>query len=161
MIISLLFAMDENNAIGKDNGLPWHLPADLKYFKKLTTGHTIAMGRKTYESIGRPLPNRTNVVLTRGDYKAEGVIVKNSVQEAIDFAKENGEDELFFIGGAEIANAVLPVTDRFYLTRIHSKFEADTFLPFNETKWTVTHEEHHKADEKNAYDYTFYTLEKK
>lgn len=125
-MLSFIVAMDENNVIGKDNDLPWYLPNDLKYFKKMTSGHTIIMGRKTFESIGRPLPNRKNIVLTRDQqYKAEGCTVIHSVDELESYLHE---DEVFLIGGAELFKTTLPKADRLYITRIHATFDGDTFF---------------------------------
>ena len=143
MIISLIFAMDERNGIGKDNRLPWHLPADLQFFKRLTTGHSMIMGRKTYESIGRPLPNRTSIVITnqKSFRPAEGVVVKHSLKDALDYAQGSGETEVFIIGGASVAKEVLHKADRFYLTRIHHEFDADVFFPeFDMDKWEIIEE---------------------
>jgi dihydrofolate reductase len=163
MIVSLLFAADENNGIGLNNALPWHLPADLKWFKQHTMGHHIIMGRNTYESIGRLLPGRTTVVVSRRtNYTVPGATVHSSLQDALQQAKEVGETEAFVIGGAELFKAAIPVADRFYLTRIHHKFEADTFLPWmNMDEWEIISEEHHDPDEKNAWRYTFLVLERK
>src|SRR5688572_25981860 len=130
MLVSLLFAMDKNNAIGYRNRLPWHLPADLKWFKEKTMGHHIIMGRNTYESIGRLLPGRTTVVISRRpDYRIEGASVHASLESGLREAEKNGDNEAFVIGGAELFKSALPIADRFYLTRIHHVFEADTYLP--------------------------------
>lgn len=157
MIISLILAADEQNGIGKDNRLLCHLPADLKYFKGTTTGHHIIMGRKTYESVGRPLPNRTNIVISRdAALQIEGCVVKQSVEDAISFAKENGEKELFITGGGVIFDLTLSLADRIYLTRIHHTFDADTFFPaWNPADWKLIKEEQHQADDKNPYAYSF------
>jgi len=162
MILSLIFALDEKNAIGKNNQLPWHLPADLKKFKQITMGHYILMGRKTWESIGKPLPGRTSVVISRtAQIDVENVIVKPSIEEAISYAKNNGETEAFVIGGAQLFQEAIPLADKFYLTRIHHVFEADTFLPeINLDEWKIMEEEYFAPDEKNLYPFTFQILER-
>lgn len=156
MIISLIVAADENNAIGNQNQLLCHLPADLKYFKSTTTGHHIVMGRKTYESVGRPLPNRVNVIISRNpDLIIDGCVVKASLEEAITFAKEAGETELFITGGGTIYEQALPIANKVYLTRIHNSFTADTFFPDLGEEWKLKQDELHEADERNAYAYSF------
>lgn len=154
--------MSENRVIGKDNQLPWHLPADLKFFKATTLHHPILMGRKTFESIGKPLPQRTSLVITRqADYQAPGAIVVNSIDEAIKAGQELHPD-IFIIGGAEILREALPRIDTMYLTHIHANFEGDVFYPeFDETQWQETWREDHQPDEKNKYAYSFVKLEKK
>lgn len=162
MIISQIVAVAENKVIGKDNDLIWRLPADLRYFKETTSGHHILMGRKNYESIGRPLPNRTSVIITRNkDYQAEGCIVVNSIEEALKVAKANGETEAFIIGGGEIYKSSLQQTDKIYYTEIHETFDGDTFYPeLDKTTWKETAREKHLKDEKNPYDYSFVVYEK-
>jgi len=158
--ISIVVAISENNAIGKDNQLLWHLPADLKHFKNITTGHTIIMGRKTYDSIGKPLPNRRNIIITRQKgLNIEGVEVANSLDEALALCES--ESEVFIIGGAEIYKQAVAVSHRIYLTRVHQEFEADAFFPDldNET-WTEVEKVDHLPDEKNKFAYTFSTLER-
>lgn len=161
MMISLVLAVSENGVIGKDNTMPWHLPADLKHFKRVTLGHTIIMGRKTYDSIGKPLPRRRNLVITRNqDWKAEGAEVFHSLEDAI--AACEGEEEVFVIGGATIYQQALDadLVDRIYLTRIHEDFEGDTFFKLpEEGQWRETERETHQPDEKNKYVYSFFTLE--
>ncbi|TKC03988.1 dihydrofolate reductase [Pedobacter frigoris] len=159
MILSIVVAIAENNAIGKDNQLLWHLPADLKHFKQITSGHTIIMGRKTYDSIGRPLPNRRNIVITRNTgLEIEGVEVVNDIAAAIELCHD--EEEVFVIGGAEIYKHALNDTDRIYLTRVHQRYDADTFFPeINSEDWEERDVEHHEPDEKNKVAYTFSTLE--
>ncbi|MEJ5963678.1 dihydrofolate reductase [Pedobacter immunditicola] len=161
MIVSMVVAISENNAIGKNNQLLWHLPADLKHFKEITSGHTIIMGRKTYESIGEALPKRRNIVITRNTELAlPGVEVMHSLQEALSSCEE--ENEVFIIGGAEIFNQSLNLTDKIYLTRVHQNYAADTFFPdIDLTKWQESNIESHEPDEKNAIAYTFSTLESK
>ena len=164
MILSIVVAIAENSAIGKDNQLLWHLPADLKHFKQITSGHTIIMGRKTYDSIGKPLPNRRNIVITRNeDLKIEGVEVVNALDQALAICKdENAQQEVFIIGGAEIYKYALEKTDRIYLTRVHENYEADTFFPeIAQDQWQETDIEHHQPDEKNKVAYTFSTLVRK
>lgn len=155
MEVCIVVAVAENGVIGKDNDLIWHLPADLKFFKNTTTGHHIIMGRKTYESIGKPLPNRTTIIITRKtDYTAEGCIVVNSLQDAL--AAVKNDDQPCIVGGAEIYRQAMDVTDVIYLTRIHHSFEGDTYFPeIPEDKWVVESEEPHQPDEKNKYPYTF------
>lgn len=161
MLISLLLAADENNVIGKNNTLPWHLPNDLKYFKNLTWGMPVLMGRKTYESIGKPLPGRRNIVITRSSqWKAEGVDVVDSIDGAVSVAKESEVKEIFIIGGAEIFNTVLPQSNRVYLTRIHHRFEGDVFFPVLNEEWLLVKEQHCAPDEKNKYPHTFQVWER-
>ena len=160
MIISIIVAAAENNVIGKDNRLIWHLPADLKRFKSLTMWHPVIMGRKTYESIGKPLPGRTFIIITRQkDFKAEGCIVTGSLDAALDAASYS--DEVFVIGGEEIFRVALPLADKIYLTKIHQAFEGDTFFTsLDERNWKETERADCSADEKNLYDYSFCVFEK-
>lgn len=161
MIVSIVVAIAEDNAIGKDNQLLWHLPADLKHFKDITSGHTIIMGRKTYDSIGRALPNRRNIVITRNrELEIPGTEITNSLEEALALCKDTAE--VFIIGGAELYNHALAVTNRIYLTRVHQIYEADTFFPeINLEEWQEVSTEKHLPDEKNKVAYTFSTLERK
>ena len=163
MIISLLVATDENNVIGKDNKLPWHLPNDLKYFKNQTWGMPILMGRKTFESIGKPLPGRNSIVITRSaDWQHEGVDVVHSIEDAIGKAKELGAKEIFVIGGAEIFESSFEKANRIYLTRIHHVFDGDVYFPLvTNDKWSLVKSFFCKADEKNLYDHTFQVFERK
>lgn len=157
MLISLVVAVAANNAIGKNNRLLWHLPADLKHFKTLTTGHTVFMGRKTYDSIGKPLPNRRNMVISKSLKKIEGCEVLPSLEEALLLADKN--EEVFIIGGSAIYKLALPIANRIYLTRVHQEFEADTFFPEIDPKqWQETQRENFSADEKNAFPYSYITL---
>ncbi len=158
--ISIVVAISENNAIGKNNQLLWHLPADLKHFKEITSGRTIIMGRKTYDSIGRPLPNRKNIVITRKvELAIPNVEVVNSLQEAISLCKT--ENEVFIIGGAELYKQALTLANRIYLTIVHQKYQAEAFFPeLKESEWKEVAKEHHQADEKNNLAYTFSTLER-
>lgn len=160
MTVSIIVAIGENNAIGKNNQLLWHMPADLKYFKRITSGRPIIMGRKTFESVGKPLPNRRNIVVTRQDIKIEGCEVVKSIDEGIALCK--GEDEVFIGGGAEIYRLAMDKTDRIYLTIIHQSFDADTFFPgIDFSQWVETAHEDHEPDEKNKFAYSFVTLERK
>ena len=163
MTLSLLVAADEGNVIGKDNALPWHLPNDLKYFKNKTWGMPIVMGRKTFESIGKPLPGRKNIVLTRNNnWQADGVAVVHSIEAAISLAAENDVKEIFLIGGAELFNSTIKDADRLYLTRIHHRFEGDVYFPeIEENNWQLLKETHCPADEKNAYGHSFQVWERK
>ena len=165
MNISIIVAVSENNVIGKDNALIWHLPADMKFFKEKTTGHCVITGRKNYESIPekfRPLPNRTNIIITRQkDYHAPGAIITGSVEEAIEKAKATGDDEIFIIGGAEIFKQSLRYTDKIYLTMIHHFFEGDVFFPeLDPAEWKETARSKGIVDEKNKYPHDFFTFEK-
>jgi dihydrofolate reductase len=160
-LISLVVAMAENGTIGRDNALPWRLPDDLKRFKALTMGKHLLMGRKTYESIGRPLPGRTNLVLTRDrDWRAEGVVVVRSLGQALGCARD--AEELVAIGGAQIYRLLMPFARRIYLTLVHAEFQGDTFFPdFDPTQWADVECHSHPADERNPYALTFVTLERK
>lgn len=167
MKVSLIVAVSQNGMIGKDNDLIWHLPKDMKFFKDTTMGHHVIMGRKNFESIPhkfRPLPNRTNIVITRkSDYKAEDSIVVNSVEEALKVAKINVENEAFIIGGGQIYKLALEANliDRIYLTRIHHSFDGDTFFPELSSDWEEIKREDCFKDDNHKYDYSFIVLEKK
>ncbi|MCB0430408.1 MAG: dihydrofolate reductase [Flavobacteriales bacterium] len=160
MTLSIIVAVSENHAIGVQNDLPWHLPADLAYFKKLTSGHTILMGRKTYESIGRPLPNRKNIVITRQpDLQIPGCTVVGSLEDALQ-ACEN-DDEVFLIGGAEMYAAGFPKTDRLYITHVHVHVNGDRFFPvLDPNEWQLMSSEAHPQDERHAYPFTFSVYER-
>jgi dihydrofolate reductase len=162
MKTSLIVAMAQNRAIGKDNQLLWHLSADLKYFRQLTTNHHIVMGRKTYESIGKPLPNRVTVIVTRDQkYDVEGCSVEHSLEEALALCKSNNETETFIIGGGEIYTQALDLTDRIYLTEVKATIEGDVYFPeIDDTKFKETFRESHEADEKNEYAFDFVTLDR-
>jgi dihydrofolate reductase len=155
MIISLVAAAAENNIIGKENALPWRLPADLKFFKNLTMGHSIIMGRKTFQSVGKALPGRKNIIITRDNsFSAEDCIVLGSLSEAFQVCKD--EDEIFVVGGAEIYHQSMEFADKIYLTRVHALFAGDTYFPdIHEDEWRVLSKEEHRADEKNIYPYSF------
>jgi dihydrofolate reductase len=159
--LSIVVAVSENNAIGKNNELLWHLPADLKHFKNITTGHTIIMGRKTFDSIGRALPNRRNIVITRqASLAVEGVEFVNSLNEALELCID--KEQAYIIGGAEIYRQALPFCDRIYLTRVHQYFEGDAFFPeLDEHNWQETEKHDYLPDEKNKFAYTFSTLERR
>ncbi|MCI3984901.1 dihydrofolate reductase DfrA [Bacillus vallismortis] len=160
-MISFIFAMDANRLIGKDNDLPWRLPNDLAYFKKVTSGHSIIMGRKTFESIGRPLPNRKNIVVTSAPAsKFPGCTVVSSLKDVLDICSD--PEECFVIGGAQLYTALFPYADRLYMTKIHHEFEGDRHFPeFDETNWKLISSEQGIKDEKNRYDYEFLVYEKK
>jgi dihydrofolate reductase len=160
--IAAIVAMSENRVIGHDNHLPWYLPADLKHFKTLTTGHPILMGRKTYESIGRPLPNRTNIIITGNSaFKAPGCVIIHSMDEAIEYAISSGNDTIFIIGGANVYQQCLPYVSRIHLTVVHHTFVGDAFFPeINLNEWKEITSDTHKADENNEYSYTFSVLER-
>jgi len=163
IMISLIWGQDENGLIGKDNALPWKLPADMQWFRKQTMGKPILMGRKTYESIGKPLPGRENIVITRQDADIPGCLVAHSVSEGVEvFENLHSEhDELMVMGGAEIYAQFLPEADRLYITEIHHAFEGDAWFPeFDRTGWLEAYREDHPADEANAYAYSFVILER-
>jgi dihydrofolate reductase len=162
MILSLLVAADENNVIGRDNKLPWHLPADLKYFKNQTWAMPILMGRKTFESIGKPLPGRKSIVITRSkEWKHEGVSAVHSVEEAIGQAATLGVKEIFVIGGSEIFKTAFPQANRIYLTRIHHRFEGDAYFPeVSNHEWKLVQSRFCEADDKNIYAHTFEVWER-
>ncbi|MEZ4902499.1 MAG: dihydrofolate reductase [Spirosomataceae bacterium] len=160
MQLSLIVAAAQNGVIGRDNQLIWHLPDDLKQFKRLTTGHPIIMGRKTFASIGKPLPNRTSIVITRDrSWQFEGVITTHSLEEAIEAARQTGTEEAFVIGGAEIYRVSLFMADKLYLTEVQAKFEGDAYfeLPDKE-EWQEIGRVHHAADEKHAVAFDFVEL---
>ena len=159
--IAIIAAIANKNALGKDNDLIWHIPADLKRFKKTTIGHHIIMGRNTFESIGKPLPNRTTVIITRNpDYKVEGCIVVHSLVEALEIAKN---DEFpFIIGGAQIYEQAIAIADKLDITEVHHSFEADVFFPIIDlTIWKEESRERFTADDKNKYDFSFVSYIKK
>lgn len=163
-MITLIAAAAENNALGKNNEMIWHLPDDFKRFKKLTSGHFIIMGRKTYESLDGPLPNRTHIIITRQENYAEKVdanccIVVDNIEDAI--AKSASEDETFVIGGGEIYKLALPLADKIELTRVHGTFEADAYFPeIDKNKWNLVNEDYHPKDEKHNFDFTYQTFMK-
>lgn len=160
MILSIIVAMDENGCIGLNNQLPWRLSADLRRFKALTMGHHLIMGRKTYESIGRPLPGRTSIVITRQEsFNAPGCITSHSFTTALTIAENAGENEAFIIGGAQVFNQALPIADKIYLTLIHASYDCDVhFPPFDQSAWTKVDTIEVRDDPNFSSRYTFYTL---
>jgi dihydrofolate reductase len=166
MKISLIAALTQNHVIGKNNDLPWHLPDDMKYFMQTTKQHHVIMGRKNYESIPekfRPLPNRTNIVVThQNNFHAPNCAVVNSLEQGIALAKKNNEQELFIIGGAEIYKLAMPFAKRLYLTEIQTELEGDTYFPtFDKQHWAEVSRTHHTTDEKHLYAFDFVVYEKK
>jgi dihydrofolate reductase len=163
MVVSLIVAVDNNWGIGIHGGLPWRLSSDLQRFKKLTMGHHLIMGRKTYESIGKPLPGRTTIVVTRNsEYHPNGCLVASSVKEALNIAEDRDEAEVFVIGGGEIFKEVIDRADRIYLTRVITLLEADThFPPLRTEDWEVVESSFHFADEKNEFASTYTLLYRK
>lgn len=159
MTISLIVAASENNSIGKNNQLLWHLPNDLKFFKNTTWGMPVIMGRKTYESVNKPLPGRFNIVITRQQgWKAEAVIVAAGLQDALRKAAETNCKEAFIIGGGEIFTQSMEIADKIYLTRVHTSIDGDTFFPvIDESKWQLSVNQDFAADEKHAFAYSFQT----
>lgn len=160
-MITLVVALGLNREIGVDNQLPWHLPKDLKHFKEITSGHPIIMGRKTYESIGKPLPNRTNIVISRKkDWFEEGILIVGSIKEAIKFGQKIDED-IFIIGGGNIFEQTMDIANKLEVTEIKTNIEADTFFPKIDPKiWTKTDEVCHEKDEKNNFDFCFQTFQR-
>jgi dihydrofolate reductase len=163
MTVSLIVAVSSNGTIGREGGLPWYLPADLRHFKRTTMGHHLIIGRRTWEEVGKPLPGRTMVVVTRSrKFAPEGAQVVRSVEQALELAAE--DDEPFIGGGSQIYQIALArdLVDRIYLTRIHAEVEGDTYFPdFDLEEWDLVSEEHHDADEKNEYPYSFLIYDRK
>ncbi|WP_298766150.1 dihydrofolate reductase [uncultured Polaribacter sp.] len=161
-MITVIAAIAENNALGKNNDLIWHLPADLKRFKTVTTGNYILMGRNTFESIGKPLPNRTTIIITRNkNYLKDGCLIAHSLEEALEMAKE--QEQIFIIGGAQIYKETLAkdLADQLDITLVHKEFDADVYFPIIDKKlWKETKREDFKADDKNKYDYSFISYQK-
>jgi len=162
MIVSLMVAAAENNVIGKDNDMVWHMPADMRYFMVTTLGHYVIMGRKTLESFGKALPKRTNVIVTRNkNYQASGCITVASIEQGLRMAEENGEKEAFIIGGGDIYRQSMHIADRIYLTRIHAVFSGDAFFPeIDLHQWRLVKSDPHPADKKNPYAYDFRVYER-
>ena len=166
MLVSLIVAVSENKVIGKDNDLVWHLPNDMKFFKDVTKGHFVIMGRRNYESIPhkyRPLQNRTNVIVTRQDnYKAKGCLIVNSVEEAIELAQKAGDKESFIIGGGQIYEhaIVKNLVNRIYLTRVHTEIDGDTYFDDLDDSWKLVNADFNPSDEKHPFDFTFQTFER-
>jgi len=162
MIVSIIAAVSENNVIGNKGTLPWHLPDDMRRFRKLTEGCPIIMGRKTHESIGKPLAHRTNLIITRKKKKIVGCRVVHSLKEALKVSKAIGAKEAFIIGGGKIYAQALPLADRFYLTRVHAKVDGDTFFPrWNEEEWKEISKEQSAADPEHPYPCTFLVYTRK
>lgn len=168
MRVSIIVAASENNVIGRDNEIPWHLPDDLKYFRTMTEGHPVIMGRKNFESIldvlGKPLPNRRNIIVTRDrEFQAEGCEVASSLEEAIVFAhQDNDKEEIFIIGGGQIYEQAMEHANYVYLTRVHAWIEGDVVFPELDTDtWEQTHSEEHPADEKHKFAFTFITYKRR
>jgi len=161
-MISLIVAMDSNGVIGKNNQLPWHLPADLKYFKEVTTNHPIVMGRKTRDSIGRNLPNRENVIITRDrNYECDGCTILHSIDELKVWSKSHNDKEIFIIGGAEIFKETMDIIDRLYITLIEEEFDGDTYFPTVDLeKWNLIKKQKGIQDSKNTYNYNFYIYDR-
>jgi len=166
MMVSLIAALSSNRVIGRNNDLPWHLPDDMKYFMQTTKGHHVIMGRKNYDSIPekfRPLPNRTNIVVSRqANLKLQQCVVVHSLNEGLELTRKAGESETFIIGGSAIYQLGLPFADRLYLTEIRTELDGDTFFPaFNITEWKEVSRTPHKADERHAYPFDFVIYERK
>jgi dihydrofolate reductase len=158
-MVSVIVAVAENGVIGDKNTLLWHISEDLRNFKRVTSGHPVIMGRKTFDSLGRPLPNRTNVVITRQNLEIEGCKVVHSLEEALSLFSP--EEELFVIGGAQIYAEALPLADRFYLTRVHHAYEGDTSFPkWNESEWSLMESERFERGEKYEYPFTIEIYER-
>jgi len=157
-MVIMIAAAAENNALGKDNQLVWHLPDDFKRFKQLTTGHYIIMGRKTFESFPKPLPNRTHIVITRQkDYHPEGCLIADSIENAIAIVPQN--EDAFIIGGGEIYKLAMQFADKIELTRVHAAFEGDAFFPeMDPSEWELTHISFHPKDDKHQFDFTYETF---
>ena len=162
MKITLIAAMAENRVIGRDNALPWHLPADLARFKQRTEGHVVIMGRRTFESVGRPLPNRRSIVVTRKhDYHPPGAEIAHSLDEAIERGRETEREEIFILGGAEIYALALPDVDRLELTIVHADVSGDTFFPECDlSEWKLIDQQRHEADDRHAHAFSFRTYER-
>ena len=164
MTLSFIVAISDNNAIGKQNGLPWYLPEDLKFFKRTTLGKPVIMGRKTFDSLGKPLPGRLNIVISsQKDLNLpEGVILAHDLQTAIQRVEHETADEAFVIGGAIIFKLAMPFAERMYITRVHANIhDADVFFPhMDHTHWKLAWEEAHPADDKHLYPYTFQRYER-
>ena len=163
MIVSSIVAMAKNRVIGKDNKIPWYLPADLKYFKRTTINHHIIMGRNCFESIGRPLPKRTNIIVSRNPlYVATNCIVAHSIEEALNMAYDHKEKEVFIIGGGQIYEQSVSFWDRLYLTEVDLEVDGDVFFPeIDLSQWKLLSVDEHEADDKNEYPYSFKVFEKK
>jgi dihydrofolate reductase len=163
MRLSLIWAMTRNRVIGRDNALPWRLPDEMRHFMRTTLGHTVIMGRRNFEAMmGKPLPRRTNIVLSRDpSFVANGAVVVRTLDEAIEKARDAGDDEAMVVGGAQIYALALPKADRLYFTLLHTELDGDTFFPeFDETQWREVRREEHAADAQHAYAYTMRVLDR-
>jgi len=164
MVVAFIVAVSDNNAIGRRNTLPWYMPEDLKFFKRTTIGKPVIMGRKTFESLGKPLPGRLNIVLSgnAGVALPEGVLLYNDINAAIERMKQEGTEEGFIIGGGKVFETTMPIADRMYITRVHCEVpDADAFFPdIDHTHWKLAWEEKHAADEQNKYAYDFQKYER-
>ena len=163
MIKIIMAAKAKNNVIGKDNDLVWHLPADLKFFKQTTKGHTLIMGRKTFESLGNPLPHRDSWIVTRNkDFSAAGITTFHDLHQAIEAAEKSGLETVFILGGGEIYRQSMDIADKLILTEVHEDFDGDSFFPeIDKSVWMETSREEHQADEKNKYNFAFVQYERK
>lgn len=160
MMISMIVAVSSNSVIGRDGDLPWHMPADLKRFKRLTMGHHLIIGRRTWDEVGAPLPGRIMVVVTRDtEFRVDGATVVHSLDEALQVVE--GDDEVFIAGGGEIYRQALPLADRVYLTRVHAEIDGDTTFPeLEEEEWRLVDREDHGSDDRNPYPYSFLTYDR-
>ena len=167
MKVSLIVAMSENRVIGRENQMPWHLPDELKYFKQVTMGKPLVMGRNTFESIGKPLPGRPNIVVTRNpDYDADGVSVVSCIEDALELAEQlterDANAEVMIIGGAQVFAMTLPLADRLYLTEVHATINGDVFFPeFPRDQWRLVARDEHAIDARNPYAYSVMVLERR
>jgi len=163
MIISAIYARSENHVIGKDNQLPWHLKNDMKFFRRTTLNHHVLLGRKSFESIGRPLPKRTNIILTRQPfYAVSGCCIVHSIKEGLELAEEHGEKEIFILGGGEIYKQSEPLWDKLYMTVVHAELEGDAYAPeLDMTAWALESEEKYEADSDNDHDHTISIFNRK
>jgi len=162
MIISCIVAKAKNDVIGHNNQMPWHIPEDLKYFKRITSGHSIILGRKNFESIGKALPNRTNIIVTRDEsFKCPGCVVVNSIEKALKYAFDTGENEAFIIGGGQIYEQTKEYWDRLYITEIDESFEGDVFFPdFDTTEWKMKSQDCYSKSETNKFSFCFNVYER-
>jgi dihydrofolate reductase len=163
MTVSLIVAAAEDGVIGKDGKMPWRLPAESAYFRQMTMGHPVISGRKNYEAMGRPLPDRLNIVITRQtDYQVpEGVMVVNSLNEALSLPQVAKEAEVFIIGGAQIYDEAMPLADKLYLTDVHARIDGDTYFRYDPSQWKMVSSKRHEADADNKYAFTIKVLERK
>ncbi len=162
MRLSLIWAMTRNRVIGRDNALPWRLPDEMRHFMRTTLGHTVIMGRRNFEAMAKPLPKRTNIVLSRDpSFSADGAVVVRTLEEAIEWARDAGDDEAMVIGGAEIYALALPKADRLYFTLVDAEMDGDTFFPaFDESQWREVRREEHAADARHAFAYSIRVLDR-